>query len=97
MIRTLLSGIDVDEAWYLRQNPDIAEAIKAGVVRSAKEHFLYNGYFEGRRPGPIEVDEAWYLSQYPEVAEAVKQGTMESAQRHFDEHGYKEGRLPRPL
>ncbi len=94
VIRTLLAGIEVDEDWYLEQNPDIADAIKAGIVRSAKQHFVYDGYFEGRRPFPIRVDEAFYLAQYPEVAEAIREGRLESAQQHFDENGYREGRLP---
>ena len=97
LIRTLLAGIEVDEVWYLEQNPDIAEAIKAGIVGSAKQHFVYDGYFEGRRPFPIKVDETFYLAQYPEVAEAIQDGRLESAQQHFDENGYREGRLPYPL
>ncbi len=97
MIKLLLTNINVDEAWYLRQNPDIAEAIKAGHVKSARLHFIHNGYFEGRRPFPITVDEKFYFAQYPEIAEAVRRGEIESAQRHFDDHGYREGRLPKPL
>ena len=30
MIRALLSAFDVDEAWYLRQNPDVAADVKDG-------------------------------------------------------------------
>jgi hypothetical protein len=97
LIRTLLSGIEVDEAWYLQRYPDIADAIKVGLTRSAKDHFLNNGYFEGRLPFPVVVDEAFYFAQYPEIAEAIRQGIVESAQKHFDEHGYKEGRLPHAL
>jgi len=97
MIRTLLAGMEFDEAWYLAHNPDIAEAVNAGTIKSGKEHFLSDGYFEGRLPFPIQVDSDWYLSQYPEVAQAVTAGAMRSAQQHFDEHGYKEGRLPQAL
>lgn len=97
LIRLLLAGIEVDEAWYLQRYPDIAEAVQAGTITSAKGHFLHNGYFEGRLPFAIMVDEDWYFSQYPEIAEAVRQGIVESAQKHFDEHGYKEGRTPRAL
>lgn len=97
LIRTLLAGIDVDEPWYLQRYPDIADAIRAGLTPSAKEHFLNNGYFEGRLPFSITVDEAFYFSRYPEIAQAVRDGIVESAQAHFDEHGYKEGRMPRAL
>lgn len=97
LARTMLSGVTVDEAWYLKQYPDVAQAITEGTFKSAKEHFLGNGYFEGRLPFQMIVDETWYLQQYPELAEALRNGAIESAQQHFDAHGYKEGRKPRPL
>ncbi len=96
LIRTLLAGIQVDEAWYIRRYPDVAEGIQGGSVLSAKEHFLNDGYFEGRMPFPILVDEAWYLEQNPGVADFIARGELESAQQHFDEHGYLEGRKPFP-
>jgi hypothetical protein len=96
LIRTLLQGIEVDEEWYLRQYPDVAEAIRNGVVSSAKDHFLNDGYFEGRIPFLIKVDEAWYLEQNPGVAEYIARGQLESAQQHFNDNGYREGRKPRP-
>jgi hypothetical protein len=96
LIRTLLQGIEVDEAWYLSQYPDVAEAIRKGIVTSAKEHFLNDGYFEGRMPFSIPVDEAWYLEQNPGVAEFIARGELLSAQQHFNDNGYREGRKPRP-
>ena len=84
-LRLLLAGVDVDEGWYLAQNPDIAEAIRAGMTESAKRHFVEYGYFEGRLPFYIAVDERWYLLQNPDVAENVRRGVVESAQRHFFE------------
>jgi len=96
LIRTLLQGIEVDETWYLRQYPDVAEAIRKGVVASAREHFLNDGYFEGRIPFMIPVDEAWYLEQNPGVADYIARGELESAQQHFNDNGYREGRKPSP-
>ena len=96
LIRTLLQGIEIDEEWYLRQYPDVAEAIRKKIVNSAKEHFLNDGYFEGRIPFPIKVDEAWYLQQNPGVAEFIERGELESAQQHFNDNGYREGRQPFP-
>jgi hypothetical protein len=96
-LRVLLASIDVNEDRYLERNPDIAQAIAAGEVESAKRHFVEHGYFEGRLPFPITVDEWWYLSQNPDVAENIRKGVEESAQRHFELHGYREGRLPFPL
>jgi hypothetical protein len=94
LVRTILSGLDLDEAWYLRTYEDIASAIQTGDVQSAKQHFVDDGYFEGRRPFAIPVDERWYLSQYPDVADSIRLGVVTSAQEHFDKDGYREGRLP---
>ena len=96
LVRTLLQFIEVDEAWYLKQYPDVAEAIRNGIVTSAREHFINDGYFEGRIPFLIEVDEAWYLEQNPGVAEFIARGELESAQQHFNDNGYRESRKPFP-
>jgi hypothetical protein len=97
MIRAVLSMIEVDEAWYLEHNPDVVQGIKNGKVTSAQDHFLHNGYFEGRLPFPLKVDERWYLTENPEVADFVRAGRLDSGQQHFDHDGYREGRLPFPL
>ena len=94
LLKNLLKGLDVDEAWYARTYEDIGQAISAGTVRSAKEHFVNDGYFEGRMPFPIQVDEAWYLREYPDVVEGIRRGLLVSAQDHFERDGYREGRLP---
>jgi hypothetical protein len=94
MLRRLIAGVTVDEAWYLERYPDIAEAINQGIVHSARLHFVNDGYFEGRMPFPIHVDERYYLAQNAGVAEFVRKGMLESGQQHFDENGYSEGRLP---
>jgi hypothetical protein len=94
LLKMIISGIEVDEAWYLQTYEDIGKAVKEGSVKSARQHFIEDGYFEGRLPAPIKVDEGWYLKQYPDVAESVKSGTVASAQAHFDGDGYREGRLP---
>ncbi len=97
MIRALLSAFEVDEPWYLLQNPDVAAGIKDGTIRSARQHFIDHGYFEGRSPFSVQIDEQWYLEQNPDVAETVKLGDYTSAQHHYDGPGYREGRLPFPL
>ena len=94
LIKQLLSGINVDEIWYSAKYPDIAEAINNGKVASAKQHFIDNGYFEGRLPFDIVVDDDWYKSQYPDVADSISSGAETSSQIHFNRDGYKEGRLP---
>jgi hypothetical protein len=94
MIRKLIMGVEVDEAWYLERYPDIADAIERGVVKSARLHFVNDGYFEGRIPFPIQVNERYYLAENQGVADYVRTGMLESGQQHFDENGYAEGRLP---
>ena len=94
ILKKMIVGIEVDEDWYLRTYEDIAKAIGDGIVKSAQQHFVDDGYFEGRLPFAMRVDERWYLSQYPDVADSIRKGLLVSAQGHFDEDGYREGRLP---
>ena len=94
MLRSIIVNIDIDEAWYLQRYPDVASAVKAGTFKSAKDHFVNNGYFEGRMPFQIKVDESYYLNRNPEVAEFVKREQLANGQQHFDENGYLEGRKP---
>jgi hypothetical protein len=94
VVKLLLRGIEFDEKWYLSRYPDVAEAVKAGAMKSGRYHFIEVGYFEGRRPREFEVDEKWYLASYPDVAENIAKRNLKSAHQHFNEHGYDEGRLP---
>lgn len=70
-----------DREWYLKNNPDVAEA---GI--DPVRHYLLYGGIEGRAPGP-KFDSEWYLAQNPDVAEAVENPLL-----HFIEHGRREGR-----
>ncbi len=94
MIKTFLRAVPVDDAWYRSTYTDVDEAIRNGAYRSARQHFIDHGYFEGRRPYRLEVDEAWYFKTYPDIHECVKKGELESALAHYERHGYEEGRRP---
>ena len=94
ILRQMIRGIEVNEAWYARAYEDIGDAVEQGLIGSAKQHFVHDGYFEGRLPFPIMVDESWYLTEHPDVAESIRTGTVVSAQEHFEKDGYREGRLP---
>jgi hypothetical protein len=94
LIRKLLVSIPVDENWYKTMYQDIEQAIQSGSVKSAKDHFVADGYFEGRLPSKVVVDEEFYISRYPDVAEGIDEGEINSAQEHFESHGFTEGRLP---
>lgn len=93
-IRSALAGAPFDEEFYLRRNPDIEIAWKAGQIADLRQHFIENGYFEGRKAWPIEVDEKWYVGRYKDVALALKDGQVDSAQRHYENAGESEWRAP---
>ncbi|MBH5399929.1 hypothetical protein HZZ13_19360 [Bradyrhizobium sp. CNPSo 4010] len=93
-IKLLLRGVEVDETWYLNEYADVKEAVNQGAFRSARHHFIENGYFEERRPFPVVVDDDWYGRAYPDVAEGVEFGEISSFQEHFEMYGEREGRFP---
>lgn len=95
VLKLMLRAVEVNESWYLSRYPDVAEAIKLGAYRSAKHHFVEEGYFEGRVPYEFGVDDEWYKTNYPDIAVGIKAGALASPREHFLAHGYKEGRLPR--
>ena len=74
-----------DKDWYLRRNPDVAQA---GV--SPLRHYLRRGALEGRDPNML-FDSDWYLTQYPDVAKAGVNPLV-----HYLRHGAIEGRDPSP-
>ncbi len=94
LIRLLLGTVDVNEAWYLRTNPDVEAVVRSGGLKSGRDHYISAGYFENRLPRPVAVDEDWYLAEYPDVAEAIRSGGVSSAAAHFERSGFLEGRLP---
>jgi hypothetical protein len=49
ILRMMIRGVEVDEAWYASTYEDIGNAVRDGVLRSAKRHFIDDGYFEGRQ------------------------------------------------
>jgi hypothetical protein len=93
-LRPHLAEIQVDEEWYLTRYLDVAEAIREGRIRSAKDHYVRFGFVENRMPYQIVVDEEWYAAQYPDVKVAIEAGHFASAQSHFDVTGFLEGRSP---
>jgi hypothetical protein len=95
-----------DEALYLQQNPDVAEAVKTGQIASGLEHFHLVGEAEGRAPGGAEIvpaaeslpegfDAAAYMNQNPDILEAgIESGRPldEFAIEHVTAFGKAEGR-----
>ncbi|MDP1665896.1 MAG: methyltransferase domain-containing protein [Methylobacter sp.] len=75
-----------NSAWYLEQNPDVAEAEINPLA-----HYLSNGAVECRNPNPL-FDNCWYLEQNPDVAEAGINPLV-----HYLSNGAAEVRDPGPL
>ncbi|QDM22631.1 hypothetical protein FIU28_16825 [Tardiphaga sp. vice154] len=94
LIKVFLRAVEVDEDWYRSEYDDVDAAIVAGSFRSARHHFIQNGYREGRRPAPVVVDENWYGKIYSDVTRSLEFGEIESYQEHFDKYGESEGRFP---
>lgn len=61
-LRRIEASALFDAGWYLRHNPDVADA---GI--NPASHFLYEGAKEARNPGP-DFDTADYLARHPELA-----------------------------
>jgi len=71
-----------DEAWYLANNPDVAQ-----VKIDPADHYLDYGGFEGRDPGP-NFSSQGYLETYEDVK---KSGINQFI--HYIKYGRKEGRV----
>jgi len=72
-----------DRAWYLKQNPDVAEHHADPVW-----HYLLCGAQEGRDPGPT-FSTSGYLDLYPDVATKGMNPLL-----HYVQFGHTEGRVP---
>lgn len=94
LLQIALTAGEFDEGAYLKENPDVAEAVERGDIESAYIHYIGYGYFEGRSGGGPEVDEDWYLQKYPDVASGIRNAQVKSASQHFHRVGAAEGRSP---
>jgi hypothetical protein len=48
LLEPYISAAPLDEAAYLLRYPDVAEAVATQRFKSAREHYVIAGYFEGR-------------------------------------------------
>jgi hypothetical protein len=93
LLYLFISKLPFDKGFYLEKYPDIAAAYNAGQVSNLHEHFVRQGYFEGRLGIEPTVDEQFYLKEYPDVAVAIDAGKFTSAADHFIRGGATEGRF----
>ncbi len=82
-----------DEAYYLFNNPDVAQAVAQGLFPSGLSHFQSFGIFEGRTSISSVYSESLYLQANPDVAGSVAAGGFSSGLQHFIQFGEAEGRL----
>ncbi len=94
LMQLAVANGDFNEAGYHKANPDVAEAVEAGEIESARLHYIGYGYFEGRQGATPDVDERWYLRANPDVGAAVKAGKLASGREHFALAGAGEWRSP---
>jgi hypothetical protein len=96
VLRALLSAaiaqLPFDEDFYLKTYPDINEAYSAGRIINLHDHFIEEGYFEGRLGTNPAVNDQFYRENYPDVAKALDTGKVTSAFDHYVATGCFEGR-----
>ncbi len=88
-----------DEAWYLKRNPDIAQAVANGTILSGYAHWVVDGRIEGRSAPPgynesLTFDEAFYLRAYPQAAGEIAAERALTPRHHYDTIGRFRGYLP---
>jgi hypothetical protein len=94
IVKTILRLVPVDEAWYRATYARALNTPASRQYRSAIDHYVERGYFEGFLPADIEVDEAWYVARYDHVRNGLARGVAVSAKDHFLRIGYGEGCQP---
>ncbi len=94
VLQVVAAQLPFDEAFYLANNPDLAEAHRKGDVANPHQHYIERGFFEGRLGAAPAVDEAFYMARYKDVAKAVAHGDVASATAHYQTSGVAEGRVP---
>jgi hypothetical protein len=83
-----------DEQYYLASNSDVAEVVKAGVLRDGLDHYIGYGFQERRYPFPL--DATWYATQYPMAGFEVAQGDYTDFTHHYVAIGKERGYAPLP-
>ncbi len=80
------------EDYYLSQNPDVMQAVRAGLM-TAEQHYILYGELEGRQPNPY-FNPLGYMTANPDVVPAIVNHTFSSYLQHFEKYGVHEGRAP---
>jgi hypothetical protein len=51
-------------------------AVRDGLVKGAREHYVSSGFYAYRMPAKTIVDKAWYLETYEDVPAAVHDAVL---------------------
>ena len=92
LMQRYVARFPLDEVWYRAVNSDVDQAIKSGAIASATEHFVNQGYLEGRAYCPADFDETAYLDLNPDLHAAHEDGIISDLRVHYVRSGYAEGR-----
>jgi hypothetical protein len=96
ILRRIAAAQPFDEAFYLANNDDVAQAHNDGSLGDVHTHFIGSGFLEGRLGAAPEVDAEFYLASNPDVGRAIAAGQVGSAEEHYVQRGAAEGRAATP-
>ncbi len=90
MTKLLISTNTIPEGWdeaaYLLNNPDVAEAVQLGVFSSGYDHFKKNGYYENRSNALLKQNvnrKFHFVEDYTSlVKNLIKQYPLDEAMSH---------------
>jgi|GEM_PF-4502228 len=81
-----------NEAYYLQNNADVANAVLAGAFVDGREHFFKHGMWERRSPSAL-FNDSCYLDHNADIESLVQSGMLQSPFWHFAHYGIREGRV----
>lgn len=96
LLSELARGAPFDAGWYGTQYPDVREAGSALGADWLHNHFITQGYFEGRLPQEPALDADWYFRHYADVWAAYSAKLLDTLREHFLSQGWTEGRAGTP-
>lgn len=78
-----------DAKYYLKNNPDVANAYGKNNYAAALDHFVNHGFWEGRQ-GSQFFSAKTYLSKNPDIAKAYGSKNYLGALQHYTKYGINE-------
>lgn len=82
-----------DENYYLKQYPDVVNAVNSGLFASGLQHYVLYGAKEHRNPNKL-FDEYSYINNNPDIMLSISKGALFSGIQHYELFGKSESRTP---